>query len=271
VTLSATGNSSTAQIVVGSGAVLNATGTTFNDTNSIETMQIVVNSAGQLTGTDSIFHVTNVNLNSGSNDTLQYSAFPTTTTVNSGATVNIKLNDFTSVGNQGIVATGSSTASIDFTGNYWGTTNAAQIAAKILDHTTDNTRPTILYSPFLSALPPYQIFATAPANATAGAMVSVAARVVDMYGHAVPTYSGTVHFTSSDKAAVLPPDYTFTSSDQGSHTFSVAFKTAGVQTLSEMDTATSSLTSSGSVNVIGGAASSLTLTNVRRLPPPAPP
>jgi hypothetical protein len=45
--------------------------------------------------------------------------------------------------------------------------------------------------------------------------------------------NSSIHFTSSDPAAFLPPDYYFTASDAGSHTFSNAFvlKTPGNQSI----------------------------------------
>src|SRR6202035_5325849 len=47
-------------------------------------------------------------------------------------------------------------------------------------------------------------------------------------------YRGTVHLSSSS-AGILPTDYTFTSSDNGSHTFTVTLATSGTQTLSATD------------------------------------
>jgi hypothetical protein len=46
--------------------------------------------------------------------------------------------------------------------------------------------------------------------------------------------NSTVHFTSSDPAALLPPDYYFTRADAGSHTFTNGFTlmTPGNQTIS---------------------------------------
>ena len=49
----------------------------------------------------------------------------------------------------------------------------------------------------------------------------------DRYGRALPNYTGTVHFSSTDPQAVLPPDYTFVPADAGTHTFNVTLKTAG--------------------------------------------
>jgi hypothetical protein len=62
-------------------------------------------------------------------------------------------------------------------------------------------------------------------------------------------YTGTVHFTSSDSKATLPPDYTFQSSDEGHHLFKVTFATAGNDTLTVTDTSNSSLTGTVTVTV----------------------
>lgn len=58
------------------------------------------------------------------------------------------------------------------------------------------------------------------------------------------SYRGTVHFTSSDPEATLPPDYTFTEGDNGTHTFTAAviFRTVGNQTVTVTDTADAELT-----------------------------
>jgi hypothetical protein len=40
-------------------------------------------------------------------------------------------------------------------------------------------------------------------------------------------YAGTIHFTSDDPKAVLPPDYTFVPADAGTHTFSATMNSAG--------------------------------------------
>ena len=59
----------------------------------------------------------------------------------------------------------------------------------------------------------------------------------DPYGNIATGYLGTVEFTSSDSGAVLPVTYTFTAADQGSHTFSAVFETAGTQSLTATDVA----------------------------------
>jgi uncharacterized repeat protein (TIGR01451 family) len=62
-------------------------------------------------------------------------------------------------------------------------------------------------------------------------------------------YRGTVHFTSSDSQAVLPADYTFLSSDAGSHQFSFTLNTLGNQTITVTDTHSAGFTGTATVNV----------------------
>jgi hypothetical protein len=66
----------------------------------------------------------------------------------------------------------------------------------------------------------------------------------DAYGNRVPSYRGTVHFTSSDAAAKVPADYTFTAADNGTHVFSgtVILRTAGTQRVRARDTVTATIT-----------------------------
>jgi hypothetical protein len=79
---------------------------------------------------------------------------------------------------------------------------------------------------------------------------------MDAYGNVATGYTGTVHFTSSDGQAGLPSDYTFASSDNGTKLFQVALKTAGVQSVSVADTASSSLSATQSGISVTAAAMS---------------
>ena len=76
---------------------------------------------------------------------------------------------------------------------------------------------------------------------------------MDSFGNVATGYLGTVHFTSSDGQAVLPVNYTFTTADQGKHTFQVIFKTTGTQSLSLADTANSALKAFAGVSVTTSA------------------
>lgn len=62
-------------------------------------------------------------------------------------------------------------------------------------------------------------------------------------------YLGVVHYTSSDGFASLLNDYGFTSSDNGSHLFSVMFAGPGTETFTATDTTTASITGTGTVVV----------------------
>jgi hypothetical protein len=88
-----------------------------------------------------------------------------------------------------------------------------------------------------------------PSSVKAGVAVSVVVTLVDAYGNVVTGYTGTLHFTSSDPRASLPPDYKFTAADAGKHTFLVTFRTRGKQTLTTTDTTNSSVTGSAQIQV----------------------
>ena len=66
--------------------------------------------------------------------------------------------------------------------------------------------------------------------------VTVAGR--DAYGNIATSYTGTVHFTSSDPLAQLPPDATLIN---GTVTVAVKYLTVGTQTLTATDVATATL------------------------------
>ena len=73
----------------------------------------------------------------------------------------------------------------------------------------------------------------AVSSATAGMAFDVTVRAIDQFGNTASGYTGTVHFTSSDPAAALPPDYTFVpgTDNKGSHTFTATLNTTGSQTI----------------------------------------
>ena len=85
---------------------------------------------------------------------------------------------------------------------------------------------------------------------TLGTPFNITVTALDPSNGVVTTYSGTVHFSSSDSQAVLPANSTLTN---GAGTFSVTLKTAGAQTVTATDTATGISGTSGSISVIGAA------------------
>jgi hypothetical protein len=75
---------------------------------------------------------------------------------------------------------------------------------------------------------------------------------LDYTGAPATTYVGTVAITSSDSAATLPSNMTFTA---GVGTFSITFGTTGLQTITATDTSTSSITgTSPGIEVTSGSA-----------------
>jgi hypothetical protein len=89
---------------------------------------------------------------------------------------------------------------------------------------------------------------TAPPTAPAGSPFTVTVTV--MIGVKRDTIiNSPIHFTSSDPAAVLPSDYTFTPADAGSHTWTNGFilTTPGNQTVSASTFDASGI--NGTVNV----------------------
>ncbi len=63
----------------------------------------------------------------------------------------------------------------------------------------------------------------------AGSMVNMVVTAVDQNNEKKSDYTGTIEFSSSDPLAIVPSDYTFTSSDNGSKTFRMRLKTVGEQ------------------------------------------
>jgi hypothetical protein len=88
-----------------------------------------------------------------------------------------------------------------------------------------------------------------PATVSLGVPFSFTITALDRYGNTATGYRGTVHFTSSDRKASLPADYTFAAADNGAHGFQATFNTLGSQTLTVADTVTLSLTSTVTLTV----------------------
>ena len=66
---------------------------------------------------------------------------------------------------------------------------------------------------------------------------------LDPFRNTATGYNGDVHFTSSDRATMLPDDYIFTAADQGVHTFpGLVLETPGVATIMTSDPGQPSIT-----------------------------
>ncbi len=92
---------------------------------------------------------------------------------------------------------------------------------------------------------------TGPAPTYVGAPFSLTVTAQNPNATTMTGYRGTIHFASSDPAATLPPDYTFTAADAGMHVFTgVVLNTTGTVTVTASDPVTS--------YVIGAAAFTVT-------------
>ncbi|HEY9502810.1 MAG TPA: Calx-beta domain-containing protein, partial [Pyrinomonadaceae bacterium] len=133
-------------------------------------------------------------------------------------------------GNQTITATDTVTAGIN------GTSNTIAVSAGAATH----------------------FAVTAPASSNAGSAFSFTVTAQDQFNNTVTSYAGTVHFTSTDGAAVLPANSTLTN---GVGTFSATLKTAGNQTITATDTVTAAITgTSSTIAVNAGAATHFAVT-----------
>ena len=109
-----------------------------------------------------------------------------------------------------------------------------------------------------------QLQVAAAGSTVAGVPLTLTVSALNAAGNPATGYLGTVLFSSSDVQAGLPASYSFTAADAGTHTFSVALKSSGTQTLSVSDSQVSSLTGSQAGIVVTPApAARFTLSNPR--------
>jgi uncharacterized delta-60 repeat protein len=213
-----------------------------------------------------------ITVNPAAASMLRVAGYPSPT--NAGLAANFAVTALDPYGN---VATGytdtvqfsSSDPSASLPGNYTFTTADAGVhsssatlntagtqsltATDITTSSMTGTQANITVNP--AGLPAARFSVTGfPSPTTAGTVETITVTARDANGTIAPSYRGTVHFSSSDPQAVLPANYTFTAADQGVHTFAVTLKTAGSQSITATDTATSSITGSESGLTITPAA-----------------
>ena len=138
-------------------------------------------------------------------------------------------------------------------------TNTATVAGSPTDPNMGNNSASVTTT--IGAGTATHFSVTTPGTATAGTAFSLTVTALDASNAVVTGYTGTVHFTSSDGAAVLPANSTLTN---GVGTFSVTLKTAGGQTITATDTVTATIT--GTSGVITVTATGPTLTSIAVTP-----
>jgi len=99
-----------------------------------------------------------------------------------------------------------------------------------------------------------------PTPIVAGTAAGFTVTALDVYGQVVVGYGGTVHFTSTDPAASLPADYTFTVADQGYHTFAATLRTAGTQSITATSAADAGVTGTQGGIAVNPAIKAITVT-----------
>jgi hypothetical protein len=105
-----------------------------------------------------------------------------------------------------------------------------------------------------AAQPWSRLAASAPASTTAGYPVTLTVTARDAANNRATGYRGTVQFSSSDTAAYVPTNYTFTAADAGYQTFTVYLYTAGTQTITVQDVATGAVMGVAVIQVNPGPA-----------------
>jgi len=101
------------------------------------------------------------------------------------------------------------------------------------------------------AMGPTHFSIAAPATATAGTAISLSVNALDASNNVTASYSGTVHFTSTDAQATVPANSTLTN---GTGMFSATLNTLGNQTITATDTTAASVTGNSSAISVGSAA-----------------
>ncbi len=108
---------------------------------------------------------------------------------------------------------------------------------------TDNSGATSFDNVVINAINPVKLAVTGYTSpAVSGDSHNFTVTAQDAIDNTIVDYAGTVHFSSSDSQAILPADYTFGITDNGTHSFSATLKTAGNQSISATDTLTGSTT-----------------------------
>lgn len=105
---------------------------------------------------------------------------------------------------------------------------------------------------------------TAPATASPGTAFAFTVTVKNPAGNLATdiAYVGTVHFTSSDAAAVLPSDFTFVPEDQGVASLNATLDTIGSQTITAVDTLNGNIVATSNSVTVSEAATTTTLSTV---------
>ena len=123
-----------------------------------------------------------------------------------------------------------------------GLTNATPYTFKVAATSAIGTGPASAAS---SAVTPAAVMTLTVSGiaspAAAGAAQTATITVRGPNGSVAAGYRGTVHFTSTDRAAILPADYAFTAADAGVHRFELTLTSTGTWSVTAADAASPGL------------------------------
>ncbi|MFL5312619.1 MAG: beta strand repeat-containing protein [Myxococcales bacterium] len=138
----------------------------------------------------------------------------------------------------------------------FGTAGTQTLSAK------DTVRPSIAGSATTVVLHGQAVSLTLagiPATTVAGALLPATVAAVDSHGNLVTDFTGTVHFSSTDPNATLPPDTAFVGTNGGVRSFSVALTTAGPRSVSVSQVGGTVTGATANVTVSNAPANRITL------------
>ncbi|MEY2518471.1 MAG: hypothetical protein QOF24_230 [Verrucomicrobiota bacterium] len=145
----------------------------------------------------------------------------------SGTTYNVAVSGMTSQGT--VTATVPAGGSTDAAGN-----------TSTVSTSTDNT---VTFNTLAT-----HFTVTAPASAIPGTSFTFTVAALDQFNNPPTNYPGTVHFSSTDAAGILPVDSTLSG---GTGTFNATLTTPGSQTITATDTGNSTITGTSNAIAVG--------------------
>jgi len=196
-----------------------------------------------ISGSNSTDSFASPTVGAGSTDTLTIVVKDTTGNPVGGLSSSAFALNLAGGGSAGVFGTVTATATkgtyqATFTGATAGTASTLTVT---VGGVTLTTKPTITVNPGAASSFALSGF---PTSVSAGTSATFTLTAHDAFGNVATGYRGTIHFSSSDPAAVLPTNYTFLAADGGIHSFAATLLTAGTQSLTATDVVTGSLTGS---------------------------
>ncbi len=136
----------------------------------------------------------------------------------------------------GVFASGTKTVSVTVTASGTG------VSITATDGTTTGSSGTFTVNAGVAT----HLVVSSGTSQVAGTPFTITVTAKDVYENTATSYTGTIHFSSSDSNVnvVLPSNYQFRISDLGTQSFAITLMTAGTQSITVTDTATSSISGS---------------------------